>query len=98
MGVVAAEINATQVFCLGDNFYHSSKSGCREGSGICNGGQDGPDGEQRLRAGFVIVQYLVHPILGGSLGTQPRSEYTCMAATSSTYTHICCRLRSVAST
>eukprot|EP01045_Picozoa_sp_COSAG04_P002798 COSAG04_NODE_107_length_25959_cov_6.617865_3_plen_369_part_00 len=55
MGTVAAEIKATQVFALGDNFYHSNKSGCSTGSGICNGGADGPDGEKRFKTTFEDV-------------------------------------------
>ena len=49
MGVVAEQIGAKQVFALGDNFYHSKMSGCPTGSGICNGGKDGPDGERRFK-------------------------------------------------
>ena len=44
MGVVAADINATKVFCLGDNFY---------GSGI-HTPQDGPDGEFRFKKTFEV--------------------------------------------
>jgi hypothetical protein len=39
----------------GDNFYHSKKSGCPEGSGICNGGKDGPDGIHRFKTTFEDV-------------------------------------------
>ena len=45
MGVVAKEIKATQVFCLGDNFY---------GSGI-HTPADGPDGEKRFKKTFEDV-------------------------------------------
>ena len=55
MNTVAKEIGAKQVFALGDNFYHSDKSGCKEGSGICNGGKDGPDGEVRFKTTFEDV-------------------------------------------
>ena len=55
LGAVAAEINGRQVFALGDNFYHSAKSGCPEGSGICNGGKDGPDGMERFKTTFEDV-------------------------------------------
>lgn len=55
MGVVAEEIKAHHVFCLGDNFYHSSKSGCKTGSGICNGDADGLDGEKRFKTTFEDV-------------------------------------------
>ena len=55
MNTVAKEIAAKQVFALGDNFYHSDKSGCKAGSGICNGGADGPDGEVRFKTTFEDV-------------------------------------------
>jgi hypothetical protein len=55
MDTVAGEIDAKQVFALGDNFYHSAKSGCPEGSGICNGGKDGPDGMNRFKTTFEDV-------------------------------------------
>lgn len=55
MDTVAGQIDAKQVFALGDNFYHSAKSGCPEGSGICNGGKDGPDGMERFKTTFEDV-------------------------------------------
>ena len=51
MGVVAAEIDATQVFALGDNFYHSAYSHCSN-SGICPNNSDGIDGAVRFNQTF----------------------------------------------
>jgi hypothetical protein len=45
LGVVAAQINATQVFVLGDNFYTT---------GIHPGPIDGPGGEVRFKKTFEV--------------------------------------------
>lgn len=55
MGVVGEQLDAKFVVALGDNFYHSGKSGCSTGSGICNGGADGLDGEKRFKTTFEDV-------------------------------------------
>ena len=60
MGLVAKQINATQVFALGDNFYHSAESHC-SASGICPNDKetghnpDGPDGMVRFKSTFEDV-------------------------------------------
>ena len=60
MGAVAAEINAHQVFALGDNFYHSNESHCKN-SGICPDNADGIDGVHRFKSTFEDVY--THPNL-----------------------------------
>jgi tartrate-resistant acid phosphatase type 5 len=54
MGVIGAQLDAKFVVALGDNFYHSPKSNCKTGSGICNGypNPDGLDGEKRFQTTF----------------------------------------------
>ena len=54
MGAVAAEINASMFFALGDNFYHSANSHCKQ-SGICPDNADGVDGAQRFKTTFEDV-------------------------------------------
>ena len=54
MGAVASEINASMFFALGDNFYHSANSHCKQ-SGICPDNADGVDGAQRFKTTFEDV-------------------------------------------
>jgi hypothetical protein len=54
LGEVADEIGAKQVFALGDNFYHTSKSHCTN-SGICPDNKDGIDGAMRFKTTFEDV-------------------------------------------
>ena len=52
MNTVAGEIDAKQVFAPRQLL--PFRSGC-EGSGICNGGKDGPDGMNRFKTTFEDV-------------------------------------------
>ena len=54
MGAVAEEIKANQVIALGDNFYHTSQSHCKN-SGICPNNADGIDGALRFKSTFENV-------------------------------------------
>lgn len=59
MGAVAAEIGATQVISLGDNFYHDDDSHCSTAGGhyggICLNNTDGVDGVLRFNSTFESV-------------------------------------------
>jgi hypothetical protein len=55
LGEVAEEIDAKQVFALGDNFYHNAKTSHCANSGICPDNKDGIDGVLRFKTTFEDV-------------------------------------------